>query len=170
MDDFDQTPTTSDVVTQLHMVNGHVESMEYDYGRSGITASFCQTLHPTPVSVSPVALSPPPTLKSNLKRDRCRAWETRKSDWRRLRHDRALMNFHRDLNAPNFTNPPQRVALFREFKEGQVRRHGQRVALLRDLCGLRPVDVAPGVVADQEQVSDCCTIHILNIWDVCAPA
>lgn len=52
------------------------------------------------------------------------------------------MCFRTDLGAPNFTNPPQRVALFREFKEGQAVRHEKRVALLRDLCGRRPVDAA----------------------------
>ena len=84
-----------------------------------------------------------------------RAWETRRGDWRRLRHDRALVCFRTDLGAPNFTNPPQRVALFREFKEGQTLRHGRRVALLRDLCGRRPVDAAAarpdGTIADVEQ-------------------
>ncbi|CBJ30237.1 conserved unknown protein [Ectocarpus siliculosus] len=78
-----------------------------------------------------------------------RVWETRREDWRRLRHDRALVHFHADLTAPNFTNPPERVALFREFKKGQVLRHAERVALLRGLCHRRPVDSsAPGAVAD----------------------
>lgn len=57
-----------------------------------------------------------------------------------MRHDRALTDFRADLNAPNFTNPPERVALFREFKEGQVVRHQRRAALLRSLCRRRPVD------------------------------
>ncbi|CAB1112029.1 unnamed protein product [Ectocarpus sp. CCAP 1310/34] len=73
----------------------------------------------------------------------------RREDWRRLRHDRALVQFHTDLTAPNFTNPSERVVLFREFKKGQVLRHAERVALLRDLCRRRPVDSsAPGAVAD----------------------
>ncbi|CAM9316736.1 unnamed protein product, partial [Laminaria digitata] len=76
-----------------------------------------------------------------------RAWEIRRDDWRRLRHDRAVGHFHSDLRAPNFTNPPERVALFREFKEGQALRHVKRVALLRDLCGRRPLDAEPGVAA-----------------------
>ncbi|CAM9313803.1 unnamed protein product, partial [Hapterophycus canaliculatus] len=81
-----------------------------------------------------------------------RAWETRRGDWRRLRHNRALMHFRSDLRAPNFTNPPERVALFRDFKGGQLRRHGRRVALLRDLCGRRPVDAAAqGATVDAEQ-------------------
>lgn len=83
-----------------------------------------------------------------------RAWETRRGDWRRLRHDRALVCFRADLRAPHFTNPSKRVALFRNFKEGQALRHERRVALLRDLCQRRPVDVTaerPGGVADEEQ-------------------
>ncbi|CAM9618005.1 unnamed protein product [Scytosiphon promiscuus] len=81
-----------------------------------------------------------------------RAWEIRRGDWRRLRHNRALMYFRSDLRAPNFTNPAERVALFREFKEGQVRRHVKRVELLRDLCGRRPVDTAAqGAATDSKQ-------------------
>eukprot|EP00904_Undaria_pinnatifida_P004042 jgi/Undpi1/13639/HiC_scaffold_9.g03293.m1 len=74
-----------------------------------------------------------------------RAWEVRRDDWRRLRHDRAVGQFHSDLCAPNFTNPPERVLLFRAFKEGQALRHGKRVALLRDLCRRRPLDKERGV-------------------------
>lgn len=77
----------------------------------------------------------------------------RRDDWRRLRHDRAVGQFHSDLCAPNFTNPSERVALFRAFKEGQALRHEKRVALLRDLCGRRPLDVEPGTTEkDQNEV------------------
>lgn len=89
-----------------------------------------------------VLLSPFSSLGKHAKLRVERAWETRRGDWRRLRHDRALVCFRADLRAPNFTNPPQRVTLFREFKEGQALRHDKRVALLRDLCGRRPVDAA----------------------------
>lgn len=70
--------------------------------------------------------------------DSSRAWEIRRDAWRRLRHDQALARFHKDLSASNFINPPQRVALFREFKEGQVLRHEKRIILLRELCTRRP--------------------------------
>eukprot|EP00903_Cladosiphon_okamuranus_P015016 g13894.t1 len=94
-----------------------------------------------------------------------RSWETRRGDWRRLRHNRALVCFRTDLRAPNFTNPPQRVALFREFKEGQTLRHEKRVALLKDLCERRPVDAArarqDGVV-DEEQTARPLTTEVVR--------
>lgn len=99
------------------------------------------------------AISPFGCLKTPANRYR-RAWETRRGDWRRLRHDRALVCFRADLRAPKFTNPPQRVELFREFKEGQALRHEKRVALLRDLCERRPVDAeaaSPDGVVDIDQ-------------------
>ncbi|CAM9524177.1 unnamed protein product, partial [Sphacelaria rigidula] len=67
-----------------------------------------------------------------------RAWEIRRESWRRLRHGRALGYLRADLTAPNFTNPCERVALFRDFKNGQTLRHARRVALLQDLCSRRP--------------------------------
>lgn len=73
-----------------------------------------------------------------------RAWETRRDGWRRLRHDGALCYFHSDLQAPNFTNPPERVILFREFKEGQLLRHKKRVVLLHDLFARRPSSAGAG--------------------------
>lgn len=116
-----------------------------------IEAQTIHSLHPCPCLV---AHSPYGCFGTRGKLYRERAWETRRGAWRRLRHDRAMMCFRTDLRAPNFTNPPQRVALFREFKEGQALRHEKRVALLRDLCGRRPVDAAgerPGSVVDEEQ-------------------
>lgn len=80
----------------------------------------------------------PRSQRNPIARFLCRAWEIRRESWRCLRHDRALGYFRADLTAPNFTNPPERVALFREFKEGQALRHARRVHLLRDLCSRRP--------------------------------
>ncbi|CAM9400850.1 unnamed protein product [Ectocarpus fasciculatus] len=98
-----------------------------------------------------------------------RAWETRREDWRRLRHDRALVHFHTDLRAPNFTNPPERVALFREFKKGQVLRHAERVALLMDLWGRRPVDAsAPGAVPDDVSEGRLTTTAVREIREAYA--
>lgn len=76
-----------------------------------------------------------------------------------MRHDRALACFRADLSAPNFTNPPERVALFTDFKEGQVVRHERRVALLRNLCRRRPVDEGEEVMGERVEVcalSDRC--------------
>lgn len=67
-----------------------------------------------------------------------RTWEIRREDWRRLRHDRALVNFHAELQAQNFTNPPERVSLFRGYKSGQSTRHEKRVMMLEVLCKKRP--------------------------------
>lgn len=67
-----------------------------------------------------------------------RTWEIRREDWRRLRHDRALRNFHAELQAQIFTNPPERVSLFRIYKSGQSTRHEKRLRMLEDLCKLRP--------------------------------
>lgn len=88
----------------------------------------CPRLHPHPTLLGGTLLSP---LMS-------RAWEIRREAWRRLRHDRALGYLRADLTAPNFTNPCERVALFRDFKNGQTLRHARRVALLQDLCSRRP--------------------------------
>ncbi|CAM9256084.1 unnamed protein product [Ectocarpus sp. 12 AP-2014] len=98
-----------------------------------------------------------------------RVWEARREDWRRLRHDRALVHFHTDLTAPNFTNPSERVALFRDFKKGQVLRHAERVALLRDLCHRRPVDSsAPGAVADDVSEGRLTTTAVRGIREAYA--
>lgn len=116
---------------------------------NGDPQTLCR-LYPRPA----VLRSPFGRVETHSERYDSRAWETRRGDWRRLRHDQALVRFCADLGAPNFTNPPQRVALFREFKEGQALRHERRVALLRDLCGRRPVDAAaacPGGIVDEEQ-------------------
>ena len=60
-------------------------------------------------------------------------WEIRCSDWRTLRHNRGIREFHQDITADNFTNPPNRVALFEEFKASQDVRHEMRIKLLRSL-------------------------------------
>ena len=47
-------------------------------------------------------------------------WETREADWRQLRHDRAVQEFHDELESKKFTNPPARVKLLDQCMQNQV--------------------------------------------------
>jgi len=60
-------------------------------------------------------------------------WEARQTDWRTLRHKRGIREFHADISADNFTNPPDRVRLFDAMKLDQTGRHEDREALLNQL-------------------------------------
>ncbi|GMI11443.1 hypothetical protein TrVE_jg944 [Triparma verrucosa] len=73
-------------------------------------------------------------------------WEARLSAWRQLRHDRAIKEFHRDITADNFMNPPDRVALFESFKKEQVERHDRRCDVLAKLGRLNNDDLASELV------------------------
>jgi hypothetical protein len=60
-------------------------------------------------------------------------WEKRRYDWRQLRHARGIREFHRDITADNFTNPPSRVEVFDAFKKEQEERHQTRCDVLARL-------------------------------------
>lgn len=73
-------------------------------------------------------------------------WESRLSAWRQLRHDRAIREFHRDITADNFMNPPDRVSLFESFKLEQKERHSGRCSVLSKLGKLGNDDLASELV------------------------
>ena len=78
-------------------------------------------------------------------------WEHRMSDWRQLRHDRGIREFHRDITADNFMNPPDRVALFESFKATQKARHDERCMILKELGDMRDATLASERVNDVRQ-------------------
>ena len=96
-------------------------------------------------------------------------WEKRQADWRQLRHDRGLREFHRDITADNFTNPPDRVVLLNQFKGDQLVRHKGRCELLEKLGNLRNDTLASELVNDimQEfnQVNKVEVETIKNLYD-----
>ena len=73
------------------------------------------------------------------------------ADWRQLRHDRGIREFHSDITADNFMNPPDRVALFESFKKDQKVRHEERCQILKKLGDLRNNTLASELVNDVRQ-------------------
>ena len=73
-------------------------------------------------------------------------WETRLSDWRQLRHDRGVREFHADISADNFTNPPGRVQTFEDFKDDQKKRHTARCDVLAKLGSLDNYTLASNTI------------------------
>ncbi|GMI03755.1 hypothetical protein TrRE_jg12660 [Triparma retinervis] len=78
-------------------------------------------------------------------------WEHRMSDWRQLRHDRGIREFHRDITADNFMNPPDRVSVFEAFKAAQKVRHDERCEILKKLGDMRNKTLASEKVNDIRQ-------------------
>ena len=61
------------------------------------------------------------------RRVECRCqWARREYEWRQLRHQRGVLEFHALIETRRFTNPPARVAFFDTFRGGQRTRHAER--------------------------------------------
>ena len=86
-------------------------------------------------------------------------WEVRERDWRRLRHDKAIANFHHVIDSNEYRNPLPRQKVLSDFRSRQQSRHvTTRMQLLKKLGSLSlPPALSTGavtsIVADFEALN-----------------
>lgn len=63
-------------------------------------------------------------------------WENGREKWRKLRHDKALKDFHSHINGFDFTDPDDRKAFLGDVRNGQMDRHQQRLLEIKSISAL----------------------------------
>ena len=68
---------------------------------------------------------------------RCRCeWARYEYEWRQLRHQRAIDEFHVMINSGRFTNPPERIIYFDTVRKNQKKRHDKRETIIFNMINI----------------------------------